>query len=65
MAIYDDVLGGDGEPRIARPRSIALALKYLRQRLHEPLDVATLADVAGLSRSHFSRVFATAKGVAG
>jgi AraC-like DNA-binding protein len=63
MAIYGDVLGGDGEPRTTRPRSIELALAHIRQRLHEPLDVATLAELAGLSRSHFSRVFRHCEGV--
>jgi AraC-like DNA-binding protein len=63
MAIYDDVLGGDGEPRGARSRSIEQVLKYIRDRLNEPLDVSTLADIAGLSRSHFSRVFRHCEGV--
>jgi AraC-like DNA-binding protein len=63
MAIYDDVLGGDGEPRTARPRSIEQVLAHIRQQLHAPLDVETLADVAGLSRSHFSRVFRRCEGV--
>ncbi|THD44454.1 MAG: AraC family transcriptional regulator [Bradyrhizobium sp.] len=63
MAIYDDVLGGDGEPRTARPHSIELVLDHIRKRLHEPLEVVTLADVAGLSRSHFSRVFRQCEGV--
>ena len=63
MAIYDDVLGGDGEPRTARPRSIELILKHIHDRLHEPLEVPALADLAGLSRSHFSRVFRRCEGV--
>src|SRR5208337_2304348 len=63
MALYDDLLGGEGGPRNARSRSIDRVLAQVRRRLHEPLDVQALADLAGLSRAHFSRVFKTCEGV--
>ncbi|MGE5465020.1 MAG: helix-turn-helix domain-containing protein [Syntrophothermus sp.] len=31
--------------------------RYIRQHLHEPLDRATLAEVAGFSIPHFHRIF--------
>ena len=63
MALYDDLLGGEGGSRNARSRSIDRVLAQVRRRLHEPLDVQALADLAGLSRAHFSRVFKTCEGV--
>ena len=36
---------------------------HVRRRLNEPLDVQALADLAGLSRAHFSRVFKNCEGV--
>jgi len=56
MALYDDVLGGDGGARSTRGQ-IRRVLRYVRTHLHEPLDVQTLADLARLSRAHFTRVF--------
>jgi AraC-like DNA-binding protein len=64
MALYDDLLGGECGPRNTRSRSIDRVLGHVRQRLHEPLDVQALADLAGLTRAHFSRVFKTCEGVA-
>jgi AraC-like DNA-binding protein len=63
MTLYDDLLGGEGGPRNARPRSIDRVLAHVRRRLHEPLDVQALAGLAGLSRAHFSRVFKSCEGV--
>ena len=45
------------DARGARPPSIDRVLAHVRRHLDEPLDVQTLADLAGLSRAHFSRVF--------
>src|SRR5208283_3299577 len=56
MALYDDALGGDGGARSTRGQ-IRRVLRYVRTHLHEPLDVQTLADLARLSRAHFTRVF--------
>lgn len=63
MAIYDDLLGGDGRPRTMRSRSVEQALSYIRQNLDAPLDVEELAAAAGLSRSHFSRMFRSCEGI--
>jgi transcriptional regulator GlxA family with amidase domain len=63
MALYDDVLGGEGVARIERGEAVARALAYVRSHLHEPLDVQALADAAGLSRAHFSRLFTSCEGV--
>jgi transcriptional regulator GlxA family with amidase domain len=63
MALYDDLMGGEGGTRAARGLSIDRVLAHVRRHLDEPLDVQTLADVAGLSRAHFSRVFTDCEGV--
>ena len=62
MALYDDVLGGDGGAQSTRGQ-IRRVLGYIRAHLHEPLEVQTLADLAGLSRAHFTRVFSHSEGV--
>ncbi len=64
MALHDDLMerhaagSGDG----ART-DLARAKAYALDHLDEPLDVGTLARVAGMSRGHFSRSFAHAEGV--
>jgi AraC-like DNA-binding protein len=62
MALYDDVLGGDGGTRSTHGQ-IRRVLGFVRAHLHEPLEVQTLADLAGLSRAHFTRVFTNSEGV--
>jgi AraC-like DNA-binding protein len=62
MALYDDVLGGDGGTQSMRGQ-IRRVLGFIRSHLHEPLEVQTLADLAGLSRAHFTRVFTHSEGV--
>jgi AraC-like DNA-binding protein len=62
MALYDDLLG-DGGGRAERSAAIGRVLAHIRLNLGEPLDVPALADLAGLSRAHFSRVFADCEGV--
>ena len=44
-------------------RHLARAKDLADARYFEPLDVATLAQAAGLSRAHFSRAFKAAFGV--
>lgn len=63
MALYDDLLGGESGTRPARNRSIERVIAHVRRHLDEPLDVQALADLAGLSRAHFSRVFTSCEGV--
>ncbi len=62
MALYDDVLGGDGGATPTRGQ-IRRVIAYVRAHLHEPLEVQTLADLAGLSRAHFTRTFTHSEGV--
>jgi AraC-like DNA-binding protein len=63
MALYDDLMGGESGTRAARNRSIERVIAHVRRHLDEPLDVRALADLAGLSRAHFSRVFTSCEGV--
>jgi AraC family transcriptional regulator len=44
------------------PASLARVLRHVEDRLAEPIEVADLAGVAGLSQAHFARVFARATG---
>lgn len=64
MALHDDLLArqeaGAGE---ARHAAIARVTAHVRQHLDEPLEVQALADVAGMSRAHFSRLFARVEGL--
>jgi AraC-like DNA-binding protein len=62
MALYDDLLG-DGGGRAERSVAIGRVLTHIRLNLGEPLDVPSLADLAGLSRAHFTRVFIDCEGV--
>jgi AraC family transcriptional regulator len=39
------------------PGKLARIVQYIDAQLHEPIAVETLAGMAGLSRSHFSRAF--------
>jgi AraC-like DNA-binding protein len=46
-----------------RDRRIVLAVEYVHENLGRPLPVDELAAVAGMSRYHFSRVFAAVTGL--
>jgi AraC-like DNA-binding protein len=63
MALYDDVFGGEGVDARQGGEAVTRSIAFIRGHLHEPLTVQTLADVAGLSRAHFSRVFKSCEGV--
>jgi AraC-like DNA-binding protein len=63
MTLYDDVFrfhGGraEGDDSPMRP-----VLDHVRANLDKPLAVAALAEIAGLSRAHFSRMFAASEGL--
>lgn len=63
MALYDEVLGTRLES--AQPphgSGIAAAAAHIREHLDADLSVPTLARVAGLSRAHFTRIFAAQVG---
>ena len=62
MALYDDVFG----PHPVDPeQSLELrrVIEHIGAHLHQPLPVNELAQLSGLSRAHFSRVFAAHQGV--
>ncbi|WP_337267405.1 AraC family transcriptional regulator [Oryzifoliimicrobium ureilyticus] len=61
MALYDDVFGSaehDDEKRLMQP-----VIDHVMANLQKPLPVEELAAIMGLSRAHFSRVFAQNEGV--
>ncbi|AVA25258.1 AraC family transcriptional regulator (plasmid) [Rhizobium sp. CB3060] len=61
MALYDDVFGSHA---IAADRSaMQTVIDYIDANLDKPLPVSDLARVSGLSRAHFSRVFADSEGL--
>jgi AraC-like DNA-binding protein len=47
----------------SEPAAIAKARKYIHQRLDEPLPLGSVARIAGLSESHFCRLFKDATGL--
>ncbi|MBB3105188.1 AraC family transcriptional regulator [Azomonas macrocytogenes] len=70
MALHDDLLMPDGTGDSSRPGIVATVQQHIHTCLRgEPglagdkLDVANLAHLAGLSRSHFSRQFTRAAGM--
>ncbi|MGZ9723734.1 MULTISPECIES: helix-turn-helix domain-containing protein [Rhizobium] len=61
MALYDDVFGSHA---FAADRSaMQIVIDHIDANLDKPLPVDELAKVSGLSRAHFSRVFAESEGV--
>ena len=61
MALYDDVFGSHA---FAADRSVMqVVIDHINANLDKPLPVEELAKVSGLSRAHFSRVFAESEGV--
>ena len=64
MTLYDEVFRshGGGWPE-SRESSMRAVLDYVRANLEKPLAVADLAEIAGLSRAHFSRMFALSEGL--
>jgi AraC-like DNA-binding protein len=61
MALYDDAFGSH---TFATDRSaMQTVVDYINTHLDQPLPVSELAKVSGLSRAHFSRVFAESEGI--
>lgn len=61
MTLYDDVFGSHA---VAADRSaMQPVIDYINANIGEPLPVEALAKVSGLSRAHFSRVFAEVEGL--
>ncbi|MCF1465912.1 AraC family transcriptional regulator [Agrobacterium vitis] len=62
MALYDDVFGS--HPTLsAEYRTMQHVIDHISANLDQSLSVEQLAAVSGLSRAHFSRVFAASEGM--
>lgn len=62
MALYDDVFGA--HPVFSQEyRTMQHVIQHIMTNLEHPLPVEKLAEVSGLSRAHFSRVFAASEGM--
>jgi AraC-like DNA-binding protein len=63
-ALYDSVFGSQGAPSDdGEGGGMSRVIDHIRGNLASPLSVAGLAEIAGFSRAHFSRAFATSEGV--
>lgn len=62
MALFDDVFGAHAAPDALRG-AMRPVIAHIEAHLGRPLPVAELARVAGMSRAHFSRVFAASEGL--
>ncbi|MBV9246222.1 MAG: AraC family transcriptional regulator [Methylobacteriaceae bacterium] len=64
MALYDDILGSQGASSLTgEDAAMRRVVEYINANLEKPLSVPVLAEVAGLSRAHFSRLFLASEGV--
>jgi len=62
MVLYDDVFGS--HPVLSQEyRTMQHVIDHIIANLEHPLPVEKLAEVSGLSRAHFSRVFAASEGM--
>ncbi|WEX74386.1 AraC family transcriptional regulator [Sinorhizobium numidicum] len=62
MALYDDVFGS--HPVFSEEyRKMQHVIDHILANLEKPLPVEELARVSGLSRAHFSRIFAASEGM--
>ncbi|WP_245443576.1 AraC family transcriptional regulator [Labrys okinawensis] len=65
MTLHDDVMARhEPSPGTGRNLAIERVTAHIRQHLDRDLDVCVLADIAGMSRAHFSRTFHLIEGVA-
>lgn len=65
MLVYDDVMARDERTDAATGNeAIDRTVAFIGANLDTALDIETLAAVAGVSRSHFSRLFTRTKGIA-
>jgi AraC-like DNA-binding protein len=62
MALYDDVFGGEISDG-AQESAMLRVVDHIERNLHRPLSVKELAQISGLSRAHFSRVFLRVEGM--
>jgi AraC-like DNA-binding protein len=64
MILYDELLGSHSRQHDHTGRdSIQRAIDHVRTHLADPLTVPVLAEIAGLSRAHFSRQFTSREGM--
>jgi AraC-like DNA-binding protein len=65
MLVYDDVMARE-EPNdaVTGNEAVDRTVAFIRANLSGSLDIETLAAVAGVSRSHVSRLFTRTKGLA-
>lgn len=62
MLLYDDVFGS--HPVVSQEyRAMQHVIDHIMANLQQSLPVEKLAEVSGLSRAHFSRVFAASEGM--
>ena len=62
MVLYDDVFGS--HPVASKEsRAMQHVIDHIAANLDKPLPVEELAQVSGMSRAHFSRVFAASEGM--
>ncbi|MDT3376921.1 AraC family transcriptional regulator [Labrys neptuniae] len=65
MALHDDVLDRhEAGTNTGKHLIMARVIAHIRRHLDRDLNVCELADVAGMSRAHFSRTFHAVEGVA-
>ena len=62
MALYDVILGQHASETMANS-VLTRAVDHIGANLHHPLPVGELAKLSGLSRAHFSRIFAAQEGI--
>jgi AraC-like DNA-binding protein len=63
MTLYDEIFRSHGGWAESVDSSMRAVVDYVRTHLDKPLAVADLAEIAGLSRAHFSRMFALSEGL--
>lgn len=62
VRLLEEQMSSSSQPAIAHMPAIREAIGYIETNLSEPLDLKSIAAVAGLSPFHFSRVFRTSCG---
>ncbi|MGV3553595.1 helix-turn-helix domain-containing protein [Rhizobium sp.] len=62
MALHDDVFGAHPAPEELRG-AMRPVIAHIAANLGRPLPVEELAGIAGMSRAHFSRLFAASEGL--
>lgn len=61
-ALYDDVFGSQSSP-VGEDSAVRRVVDHIQANLDKPLAVPELAEVAGFSRAHFTRMFTASESV--